>query len=249
MSDGIPIELMVAAAGGDSFAQFDVGVKYLRGDGVAQDYTNAREWFLKAAEQGHARAKYNLGSMSLQGIGSPVDPAAALEWYGSAFDDSDTHLLYEMAVLVTSQDEKLHAWPFAVKCFKAAADGGHAKSQVVLGKRLLSGEGIEPNLELGQHYIAEAAKQGEPTALWLMAKIYEEGFGREPDLVQATYLYYLAALEGHPEAEKEGRSLAEKLTPEQQEEAGARIEKTIERLKQQAALKKSDSADGGRLSN
>ena len=42
------------AEAGDAAAQNNLGVLYAEGQGVAQDYAQARTWFEKAAAQGHA---------------------------------------------------------------------------------------------------------------------------------------------------------------------------------------------------
>jgi TPR repeat protein len=40
---------------------YDLGLMYENGDGVAQDYGKAREWFQKAADKGNKWAMYELG--------------------------------------------------------------------------------------------------------------------------------------------------------------------------------------------
>jgi TPR repeat protein len=45
---------------------------YANGQGVAQDYKEAVNWYRKAAEQGDERAQYNLGVM--YAIGQGVAP-------------------------------------------------------------------------------------------------------------------------------------------------------------------------------
>ncbi len=52
--------------------------------GVAQDYVQARNWFLKAAEQGHEAARYNLGVLYHNGQGVPQDYSMAYVWYDIA---------------------------------------------------------------------------------------------------------------------------------------------------------------------
>ena len=49
-------------------AQYALGLLYFNGDGVPQDYVEARKWWLKAA-QGHASALYNVGSFYHSGKG------------------------------------------------------------------------------------------------------------------------------------------------------------------------------------
>ncbi len=56
-------EVQKAAEQGDAMAQFNLGVMYNTGRGVAQDYKQAVAWFRKAAEQGDAMAQFNLGLM------------------------------------------------------------------------------------------------------------------------------------------------------------------------------------------
>lgn len=46
-----------AAEQGDAEAQFDLGVMYDYGDGVAKDKAKAVYWYTKAAEQGNAEAQ------------------------------------------------------------------------------------------------------------------------------------------------------------------------------------------------
>ena len=49
--------------GGNTEAQTVLGVMYVRGDGVLQDYPEAVKWFREAAQQDNAEAQYKLGGM------------------------------------------------------------------------------------------------------------------------------------------------------------------------------------------
>ena len=53
--------------------QHGLGIQYLEGKGVPQDYAEAAKWFLKAAEQDFPLAQFNLGLMYVGGIGVPQD--------------------------------------------------------------------------------------------------------------------------------------------------------------------------------
>ena len=61
-----------------------MGVCYYNGQGVAQDYKKAVEWFSKAAEQGYASAQFNLGVCYEFGKGVPKDDKKAVEWFSKA---------------------------------------------------------------------------------------------------------------------------------------------------------------------
>ena len=50
-----------AAEQGHAEAQYNLGVCYEKGEGVAQDSSEAVKWFRQAAEQGVAEAQFWLG--------------------------------------------------------------------------------------------------------------------------------------------------------------------------------------------
>ncbi|NCX22776.1 MAG: sel1 repeat family protein, partial [Betaproteobacteria bacterium] len=52
-----------AAQQGVADAQYNLGVMYEKGRGVAQDYGEAVRWYQMAAQQGYKEAQYNLGVM------------------------------------------------------------------------------------------------------------------------------------------------------------------------------------------
>lgn len=52
-----------AAEGGDAQAPYRLGVRYYKGDGVAQDKAEAAKWYRKAAEQGYQPAKEKLKAL------------------------------------------------------------------------------------------------------------------------------------------------------------------------------------------
>ena len=63
----------VAAEQGHAEAQFNLGVLYFNGQGVKQDFVNAKKWFEKAAKQGHAEAQCCLAGLYIQGLGVKQD--------------------------------------------------------------------------------------------------------------------------------------------------------------------------------
>lgn len=77
-------KLETQAAQGDAEAQVSLGLMYLIGKGVNQDYRMARQWYEKAAAQGHTSAQVYLGNMYHHGQGVPQDYAVARGWYEQA---------------------------------------------------------------------------------------------------------------------------------------------------------------------
>ena len=76
--------LRTQANQGVAEAQTNLGLLYYDGRGVPRDYTQAREWFEKAAPQGDANAQYNLGVMYDFEKGVPQDFEKARRWYEKA---------------------------------------------------------------------------------------------------------------------------------------------------------------------
>ena len=74
-------QFMFKAGEGDPVAQNNLGVLYLKGRGVAQDYALARSWFEKAAAGPLAGAMFNLGIMYLRGYGIETDLAISTNWF------------------------------------------------------------------------------------------------------------------------------------------------------------------------
>ena len=69
---------------GDATAQFNLGLMYAQGRGVAQDYAAAFNWYRKAADQGSVGAQNNLGVMYEQGKGVVQDYVQAHKWFNLA---------------------------------------------------------------------------------------------------------------------------------------------------------------------
>lgn len=71
---------------GNASAQYNLGVMYDIGEGVAQNDARAVNWYRKAADQGHAYAQYSLGFSYEMGRGVPQDDTQAANWYRKAAD-------------------------------------------------------------------------------------------------------------------------------------------------------------------
>ena len=69
------------ASEGDAFSEYNLGVFYRDGLGVARDYRKAKEFFEKAAAQGLAIAQVNLGDLYEKGNGVIQDYSKAFSWF------------------------------------------------------------------------------------------------------------------------------------------------------------------------
>ena len=79
-------ELRGKAEKSDKEAQYNLGVRYLNGQGVAKDSSEAVRWWRMAAEEGYAPAQFNLACAYRLGEGVRMDTAETVKWYRKAFD-------------------------------------------------------------------------------------------------------------------------------------------------------------------
>jgi TPR repeat protein len=77
-------DLRARAEKGDAEAQYKLGLRYAKGEGVAQDHDDAVRWYRRAAEQGDVKAQFNLGVCYAKGEGVPQDRVQAYAWFNLA---------------------------------------------------------------------------------------------------------------------------------------------------------------------
>ena len=74
----------LAANQGHVLAQYNLGIIYSNGNGVAPDDTEAARWYELAAQQGYVLAQSSLGLQYSAGRGVSRDPVRALMWLNLA---------------------------------------------------------------------------------------------------------------------------------------------------------------------
>jgi TPR repeat protein len=112
------------AAQGNAVAQDNLGLMYLNGQGVTQDYTEAVKWFRMAAVQGDPSAQSNLGVMYENGRGVTQDYTQAVRLYrlsaaqGDATGQTNLGSMYYKGQGVIQNYVYAHMW------FNIAASSG-----------------------------------------------------------------------------------------------------------------------------
>lgn len=104
---------------GDLEAQNRLGICYYNGLGVPQNYTEAVQWFRKAAEEGLADAQYYLGKCYYDGQGVSQDYNEAIVWYRKAAENgnTDAQVSLEKEILCKKCGERLEKdWTICPAC-------------------------------------------------------------------------------------------------------------------------------------
>ena len=148
----------IKANGGDNEAQFSLGMRYYKGDGITQDYAMAYQWWSSAAEQGHRIAQFNLGIMNEKGEGVSPSDEEALKWYIISAEQEYHSALnkigefYRDGRAVPQSDEE------AFTRFETAAKAGNIFAQYNIGIAYLEGKGCEANRERGINFLSRSAE-------------------------------------------------------------------------------------------
>lgn len=106
-------------------AQTLIGVDYLNGNGISQDYAKALVWFEKAASENYAPAQDSIGLMYNNGHWVDQDHFKAFEWFQKAANQNyhtgqvNLALMYKDGLGVAEDHTKALEW------FQKAADQGN----------------------------------------------------------------------------------------------------------------------------
>jgi TPR repeat protein len=130
------------AKANDPVAQYRLGVLYALGQGVKQDYGQAAQLFLAAANGGVAEAQYNVAVMYSEGMGVPRDPAQAMSWYQKAAAQGNANAAFNLGVAYSNGIGVQQDIQEAVRWFRRAATAGVINAQFNLGVLYERGEGV-----------------------------------------------------------------------------------------------------------
>jgi uncharacterized protein len=124
-----------------SHAQYQLGLMYYKGQGVAQDYKQAAFWYQKAADQGNANGQYNLGVMYDNGRGVAQDYKQAAFWYQKAADQEDALGQYNLGIMYFKGDGVAQNFVKSYALLNISAANGHdsaVKSRDIILKTMSS---------------------------------------------------------------------------------------------------------------
>lgn len=184
----------------DSRAQYHLGLRYERGEGVSRNDTVAAQWFESAAAAGDADAQRLLAFAYLHGIGVPRNESEgirrlriAAEW-GDAVARRQLGFRYVTGASVPKDEAEGVHW------FQLAAEQGDDMAQYNLAYAFAHGSGVEMDQARAIHWLTLAAQQGLPAAQCGLGAVYEHGLGTPVNYESSARWTRLAAEQGYPEA-------------------------------------------------
>ena len=122
-------------------AAYRIGQLYTRGEGVMYSLPDAAIWYRQAADAGHADAQFHLGLIHMHGYEAHPGVGGPRHWldFASRRDDqlarSTLDALFPHGIRVEPDLDEALRW------LHAAAQGGKAEAQVLLGEIARWGRG------------------------------------------------------------------------------------------------------------
>jgi len=194
-------EQLDKAEAGDADAQYEVGIMYLKGQGVEEDRAKATQWlksasgagneqaaaklrrmddqrdkFAQLQEQagaGDAEAQYELGMMYLKGRGVEKDEPRARVWLGKAAKQGDEKAITRLGILHQRGEGGETDYEKAHSLFDRVKDDS-VLAQYYLGEMYANGQGVEQDYATAIAWYQKAADGGFNRALGKIINLQEE---------------------------------------------------------------------------
>ena len=188
---------------GDPAAQYNLGLCYMKGDGVKKDEAEAYKWFRLSAIKGYADAEFCVALCLAAGQGVRQNGEEAAEWLRRAAGRGHKMAKEQLLVMEKNQPSKPKARTLNIAETIKAADGGDAQAQYDIG--FLYSKGIEGGIEKDEvkaaKYYRMAAEQGFMLAQHNLGCCYATGRGVERNYAEAQKWFVKAAEQGDPSAQ------------------------------------------------
>lgn len=180
-------------------AEYEVGARYMEGEGVKRDSLRASKWLVKAAERGNSRAERRLGELLATEVESKSKIKNGLELLNKAAMQGDAQAQVDLGVdylkgtMTGRDDTKAFQW------FMAAAKQGVAQAQRSVGVMYLQGQGTTTNFSAANEWLEKASAQNEPEALFDSGLLYFQGNGVPRDTQRALSYVLKSVIRGFEE--------------------------------------------------
>lgn len=152
-------DLYEQAKNNNSYVQYKLGKKYLKGDGVKQDGEYGVRWLFRAIKQNNNYAQYLLGKAILKGEYLPMDNNLPL--------DIDS----------------------AVELLLKSSDQGNELASYTLGKAFVEGDLLPQDISAGFELLLKASEKNCVPAWYYLGKMFYKGIGVIKDIDTAIYYF------------------------------------------------------------
>lgn len=194
------LSLKKQAKAGDRVSQFQLGNRYLEGNGVKQDSEKAFSWYQKAAEQDLPPALFNMGECYFYGIGVEKDQEKAISYYTQAAEHNSRQAEYILGYIYGKEELGHLDAQKSIYWLERAANHKVVRAAHQLGVIYYVGELTERNDSLALAWFREAAYHGEANSQYMLGLAYLGNSPIHRDLYLSAQWIKKAAMQGHPAA-------------------------------------------------
>ena len=145
-------------------AEFNLGVMHAEGQGVTQDYSQALEWFRRAADQNFAPAQFQLGVLYYDGQGVAQNYGRAADWFRRAASHNHVQAIFNLGIMYREGQGVLANPTAAAHWYLLAAKQNFPPAQFRLGVMHGNGEGVPQDLTQAYMWFSLAAAGGDTDA-------------------------------------------------------------------------------------
>ncbi|HHB94784.1 MAG TPA: hypothetical protein ENK88_06535 [Campylobacterales bacterium] len=114
-------------------AMTNLGLMYLKGQGVTKDFNKAKEWFEKGSEYDNESANYNLALMYQSRIGVEEDMDKAIEYFRRASRYNHQLSNFRLGLILLKDRTNQEQVKEGFECMLKAAQLGHAMAKIQMG--------------------------------------------------------------------------------------------------------------------
>ena len=229
--DGALVWYRKAAEHGSMDAMMEMATKFEAGTETRQDYSEAFNWYYKAALLGNILAQEKLGEAYRLGLlGQSVNWISAVSWYGKAARGGS--ITAEISLGDIAAEQKIYSQ--AAKHYLKLAETGYTLFQLKLGLLYDLGLGVPKNDVEAVKWFRHAAEKGDTAAQHYLAVHYANGEGIALDNIQAFAWSILASTGGDENYKKLYQELEQKLNKKEHKLAqqfAARYQSVIDHFK------------------
>lgn len=214
-----------AAESGNIFAQKTLGIYYERGDFGRTNYEAAIKWYSKAAENGDQYSMMALAKVYSNSTRTTSEKQQAQKLYLELAEKGNVEAQYQLALI--SQDMRwmekaadnghivsqfLYGQSLyegngvkkdvnlAIHYFQMASSKQHIGSCQTLAMIYLSGIYVNKNVSAAKDYLLIAARQDDPTSMYLYAEILESESSNLSECSEAFEWFKRAGIKGSDDA-------------------------------------------------
>jgi uncharacterized protein len=188
----------------NTYAERLLGIMYIKGRGVPQDYALGMRWMRIAADKGLADAQNEVGILYQRGWGVERNEAEALKWFRLAADQGLLVAQNNLADSYALGFGVAQDFGEALKWYRLAADQGSSYAENVIGIAYEHGLYFAQDYAEAFRWYRRAANKiyERPGNTWIhspqynIGAMYASGRGTTQDYVQALMWFTLAAAAG-----------------------------------------------------